>query len=105
MSWAAYLEGAGAGAVRDWRACPSLAPDTWRDAAGRPVAPPPTICVTDAGDPLRDEGLAAARSVLAAGCPDFLHVEGSASHTLTMQMCPAQRGKILAKWVALLGAS
>ena len=101
-SWDAYV---GPGpeakerALADWRACPHSAVDTWRDAQDRPVAPPPTIIVTDTADPLRDEGLATARSIRDAGCRDMLHLEGSASHCFTLKLYPAKRAEALAKWV------
>ena len=101
-SWDAYV-GPGAAAkeraLADWRVCPHTAVDTWRDAQDRPVAPPPTIIVTDVADPLRDEGLAAARSIRDAGCRDVLHLEGSASHCFTLKLYPAKRAEALAKWV------
>ena len=101
-SWDAYV---GPGpeakerALADWRVCPHSAVDTWRDARDRPVAPPPTIIVTDTADPLRDEGLATVRSIRDAGCRDVLHLEGSASHCLTLKLYPAKRAEALAKWV------
>ena len=101
-SWDAYV-GPGAAAkeraLADWRVCPHSAVDTWRDAQDRPVAPPPTIIVTDTADPLRDEGLATARSIQDAGCRDLLHLEGSASHCFTLKLYPAKRAEALAKWV------
>ena len=104
-SWDAYV-GAGAAAkeraLADWRACPHTAADTWRDAQDRPVAPPPTIIVTDTADPLRDEGSATARSIRDAGCRDVLHLEGSASHCFTLKLYPAKRAVALAKWVGYL---
>ena len=82
--------------------CPHTAPDTWRDGytLGFSVKPPPTMVVTDVGDPLRDEGLACAKSILDAGCPDFLHLEGAASHTFTMLVCPPPAA--FPKWAGFL---
>ena len=107
-SWDAYVgpgPEAKEAALADWRVCPHTAVDTWRDAQDRHVEPPPSIIITDAADPLRDEGLATCRSILDAGCRDLLHLEGSASHCFTLKMYPAKRAEALTKWVGcfLLG--
>jgi len=96
--------------LNDWRVCPHTAPDVWRDGydVGFPVKPPPTIVVTDLYDPLRDEGLVCAKAILEAGCPDFLHVEGAASHTLTTSPfggCPKERQQVYEKFAGWLRAS